>query len=686
MLPVIGECRRSRAVFSWLLRRWPSIEFLKPKEIAMISVILEGKRHEFAADALPVLDLKKLSGVPETPEAPITVARVDGILVDLATRLLPRNEPYEVELLSTDTEEGFKVLRHSTCHAMAQAVERIFCKEKVKFGVGPATDDGFYQDFLLPELTEAHLPLIEAEMQRIKEEDFPFERRMVSPAEAVSMFADDYLKLEIIEGLIDTQGDELLSVYVQKERNDLCRGPHVPRTGFLGAFKLVAVSGAYWRGDARREQLTRVYGIARPTQAQLEEDLRRHAEAERRDHRRLGPALGLFMFANEAPGAPVFLPYGTIVFNELVAFKRELMRKYGYLEIRTPTLLKRVLWERSGHWSHYKEAMFTLRAEDEDYAVKPMNCPGSVLVYGHEPRSYKSLPLRLGEFGLVHRNELSGTLAGLLRVRAFTQDDAHIYLRPEQIEDEIIRTARMYQELYAAFGFEAKVALSTRPEKRMGDERLWDQAEEALRRALDRLGLAYKVEAGAGAFYGPKVDFKIQDGLGRPWQCGTIQVDFQLPEQFELTFTGEDGRPHRPVIIHPAAMGSVERFMAVLIEEFDGALPTWLAPVQVLALPISNKSSDYAADLVGRLAYLGYRAEADPSNERIGRKIRDAHGRKVPYMLIVGPREAEVNAVSLRDRGEKEGHGIPFDGFLRLLGEDVASRRRQPFNADDFAG
>ncbi len=618
-------------------------------------------------------------GVAESPESPITAARLDGALVGLATRLAPRSEPYRVEFLDTARAEGIAVLRHGTCHVMAQAVQRLF-GPKVKFGVGPAIDDGFFQDFLLPELSEADLGRIEDEMRRIVAEDFPFERRIISKAQAVTMFADDELKLDLIDDL----PDEELSVYIQKERKDLCRGPHLPRTGRVGAFKLLKVSGAYWRGDPTRQQLTRVYGIALPTQEQLDLDLHRRAEAERSDHRRQGPALGLFFFVDEAPGAPIFLPHGTVLFNQLVGFKRELMCKYEYLEVRTPTVLRSRLWERSGHMGHYRDNMFTLKADGEEYAVKPMNCPGAVLVYSSEPRSYRHLPLRFGEFGLVHRNELSGTLAGLLRVRAFTQDDAHLFLRPDQIEEEIIRTVSMYREVYATFGFDSRVALSTRPENRMGDDRLWDQAEDALASALDRLGQAYQRKPDDGAFYGPKIDFGIEDGLGRPWQCGTIQLDFQLPERFDLTYTGEDGRPHRPVMIHPAAMGSIERFMAVLIEEYDGHFPTWLAPVQVLVLPISEKSVDYARAVVRQLAERGLRGEVDPSGERINKKIRNAHARKPPYIVVVGPNEAEAGTISFRDRDQKEQRGIPLNRFVDHLTADVAARRRQPYMAGEF--
>jgi len=444
-----------------------------------------------------------------------------------------------------------------------------------------------------------------------------------------------------------------------------------------------------FRSDARRKQLKRIYGIAAPTEQELNRELTRREEALRRDHRKLGAELGLFVMTDLAPGAPVFLPDGTIIYNQLIEFKRELMRKYDYVEVRTPGILNRKLWEISGHWDHYRDNMFTLRVEDEegegeDYAVKPMNCPGSTIVYRSRPRSYRELPLRIGEFGYVHRNELSGVLMGLLRVRAFTQDDSHLYVRPDQIESEVAWTVRMFQELYGTFGFTAKVAFSTRPKNRMGDEELWDKAEAALVRALEALNVEYDVMAGDGAFYGPKIDFHIEDCIGRQWQCGTCQLDFQMPEKFGLTYISEDGKPEVPVILHPTAMGSIERFMAICIEEFVGRFPTWLSPMQVLVLPVSEKAMNYAESVLEALKRANLRSDIDRSSDTLSKKILNAHKRRVPYMLIVGPKEAEAKTVSVRDRSEQEQRGIPLEGFISRVLEDVASRRKVPYQANDF--
>jgi threonyl-tRNA synthetase len=607
-------------------------------------------------------------------------ARLEGLIVDLNRALPPREELYRLDFIDTSSEEGLEILRHSTSHVMTQAVKRLF-GDRVQLGVGPATKDGFYQDYDLPELSEDDLPLIEEEMHRIIDESNEFIRTEVPKEEALRFFGADELKRELI-GEIPS---ETVTVYRQREYLDLCRGPHVPNSSMLGVFKLLRVSGAYWRGDSRRKQLKRIYGVAFPTRELLEQELKRRAEALRRDHRRLGAELDLFVFSDLAPGAPVFLPAGTVLYNNLVNLKRELMRNYEYVEVRTPTILNRKLWETSGHWEHYRENMFTLTIDEDDYAVKPMNCPGSTIVFQSRPRSYRELPLRLGEFGYVHRNELSGVLTGLLRVRAFTQDDAHLYVRPDQIEDEVARTIRMFQELYDIFGFKTRIALSTRPENRMGEESLWDIAETALTSALTKMNVHYEVKPGDGAFYGPKIDFHIEDCLGREWQCGTCQLDFQLPEKFDLHYVTEDGTQDRPVIIHPAAMGSIERFMAICIEEFDGHFPTWLSPVQVLILPVSNKALAYAEQVGARLAAAGIKAEIDRSTETLGKKIRNAHGRRAPYMLIVGPKEAELGTVSVRDRLEQEQRGVNLKDFVELVTAEIAERLRQPYLVADFA-
>jgi len=645
----------------------------------VIIVELEGKRLEIEQPSLTCMALKRHSKLPDTGDCLIVAARVNGKLMDLSTSLAPSPQPYQVEFVATDSAEGLAVLRHSASHIMTRAVKRVFPEHRIRLGVGPATKDGFYQDFGLPSLSEEDFPRIEAEMRKIVQKGEPFERRVVSKDEVLTLFAGDELKLELIGAMPEKE----FSVYIQGEHMDLCRGPHVASAADIGAFKLLRASGAYWRGDSTRQQLSRLYGIAFPTQAQLDDELRRRSEAERRDHRRVGTELQLYLFTDYSPGAPIFLPRGTIVYNELIALKRQLMRKWGYQEIRTPTMMKRELWDISGHWSHYREFMFTLEVDEEDYAVKPMNCPGSILVYKSAQRSYRELPLRLAEFGHVHRNELSGVLSGLLRVRAFTQDDAHLYVTPGQMQEEIARTISMFIELYKVFDFAARIVLSTRPENRMGEDALWDRAEEALVGALHSLGHKYELRKGEGAFYGPKIDFEIQDCIGRDWQCGTIQLDFQLPERFDLEYIDKDGKGHRPVMIHPATMGSIERFMAILVEEFDGHLPTWLAPTQVIVIPVSEKSVGYAESLVRSLC-AEYRAEYDSSDETLAKKIRNAHHRRIPYMLIVGPKEEHVRTVSIRDRREHEKQGVPFERFRSVLARDVSTRKCQPYLADEF--
>ena len=633
---------------------------------------------ELQAPATPLQFLSATELIPHNGDV-VVGAMVDGAIVDLGYPLKARSEPYALHFVDTSTDEGLEILRHSTSHVMTQAVKRLF-GDRVQLGVGPATKDGFYQDYYLPELSESDLPKIEEEMRKIIAEANDFVRTEVPKEEAIEMFAGDDLKRELIGDI----PSESVTVYQQREYNDLCRGPHVPNSSVLRAFKLLRVSGAYWRGDSNRQQLKRIYGLAYPTQELLDQELTRREEAERRDHRRVGAELGLFVFSNLAPGAPVFLPYGTVIYNELIEFKRELMRRWDYVEVRTPTILNRKLWEISGHWDHYRENMFTLSIDDDDYAVKPMNCPGSTIVYQSRPRSYRELPLRLGEFGYVHRHELSGVLTGLLRVRAFTQDDAHLYVRPDQIEDEVTRTIQMFQELYRVFGFKTRIALSTRPESRMGEEALWDMAEASLVAALEAMNIAYELKPGDGAFYGPKIDFHIQDCLGREWQCGTCQLDFQLPEKFDLSFVAEDGTLHRPVIIHPAGMGSIERFMAICIEEFDGRFPTWLAPVQVAILPVSEKAFAYADHVADILGQAKLRAEVDRTPETLSKKIRNAHLKRVPYMLIVGPKEAAAETVSVRDRQEQEQRGVSLARFVSLVSKDISSRARAPHNAKQF--
>lgn len=648
-----------------------------------VSVYINNQLVKLKSPATPLQLVEDTNGT-NNQEHKIVGARVDGEVIDLGRPLPPRATPYNVEFIDTSMEEGMEILRHSTSHLMTQAVKRIF-GDHIQLGVGPATKDGFYQDFDLPELTDADLPRIEAEMHKIIDEGNDFKRMEIPKKEALDLFARDELKRELIAGI----PSDTVSVYHQREYYDLCRGPHVANSSMIGAFKLLRVSGAYWRGDARRKQLKRIYGIVAPTEQELKRELTRREERVRRDHRKIGAELGLFVISDLAPGAPVFLPDGTIIYNELIGLKRELMRKYGYVEIRTPTILNRKLWEISGHWDHYRDNMFTLKiendeGEDDDYAVKPMNCPGSTIVYKSRPRSYKELPLRLGEFGYVHRNELSGVMMGLLRVRAFTQDDSHLYVRPDQIESEVSRTVQMFQELYGIFGFKARVVLSTRPPNRMGDDALWDKAESALMDALKSMNVAYDINPGDGAFYGPKIDFHIEDCIGRQWQCGTCQLDYQMPEKFDLSYISEDGKPHRPVILHPTAMGSIERFMAICIEEYVGRFPTWLSPMQVLILPISEKVEHYAESVLEALKGANLRADVDRSSDTLGKKIRNAHKRKVPYMLIVGPKEVETNTVSVRDRSEQEQGSLPLEDFISRVRNDIALRRQAPYQASDF--
>jgi threonyl-tRNA synthetase len=647
----------------------------------MITLLIEGATHTFEVNSMPVKDALSLSSKLNTEACPIVLARVDGKLVDLSTVLSAREQPYRVDFLNTDDPEGLLAFRHTTSHTMTQAVRRLF--GRVNLGVGPPTSEGFYQDYDAT-ISESDIPKIEKEMQNIVREKLPVQRRVVSRPEALDLFANDPFKRELIDGLAPSA---TISIYTQGEHTDLCAGPHVPNTGVLGgAFKLLRVSGAYWRGDPKKKQLTRITGTAYPTQSALDLDLKRRKEAEHRDHRRIGKEMELFIFSPDSPGCPFFLPRGTIMHNKLCNYKRELLREYGYDEIRTPTILKRRLWEESGHWANYQDKMFTIedKEDEEVYAVKPMNCPGSAIIFRSQKRSYRDLPLRLAEFGYVHRNESSGEVTGLLRVRAFTQDDAHLYIRQDQISEEVQQTVRMYQQLYDVFGFRYTIALSTRPEKRMGDDSLWDQAENALRQALDNLGLRYGVKEGDGAFYGPKIDFHINDCLGRDWQCGTIQLDFQMPERFGLEYIGADNTGHRPVMIHPAAMGSIERFMAILIEEFEGHFPTWLAPLQVLVLSVAEASNAYALELCRRLKAASFLAEADVTPERIGKKILNSRQHRPPYLLVVGPSEAASEEVSVRDRQGKEQRKVAFQAFVDRLAADISARRREPYAASEF--
>ena len=574
-----------------------------------------------------------------------TCAKVDGEVKDLRTVL---DKDCELEILTFDSEEGKGAFNHTASHIMAQAVKRLY--PETKLAIGPSIANGFYYDLdrETPFTTE-DLEKIEAEMKKIVKEDLKLERFTRSRDEAVAYFKEkeEPYKVELVEDL--PEGAEI-SFYSQGEFTDLCAGPHLMSTKAVKAFKLTSLAGAYWRGDEKNKMLTRIYGVAYPKKSELDDYLHMMEEARKRDHRKLGRELGLFMMSDEGPGFPFFLPKGMELKNTLLDYWRKLHREKGYVEVSTPIILSRHLWENSGHWDHYKNNMYTTVIDEEDYAVKPMNCPGGMLVYKSEPRSYKDLPIRMGELGLVHRHEKSGQLHGLMRVRCFTQDDAHIFMTPEQIRDEIKGVAQLIDEVYSLFGFKYHVELSTRPEDSMGSDEDWEMATEGLRGALDDMGLDYIVNEGDGAFYGPKIDFHLEDSIGRTWQCGTIQLDMQMPQRFDLEYTGADGEKHRPIMIHRVAFGSIERFIGILIEHFAGAFPTWLAPVQVKVLPISDKHMDYAQKVYEALEAAGIRSEIDTRAEKIGYKIREAQVNKIPYMLVVGGKEEETGKVSVRSR------------------------------------
>ncbi|MBY9078756.1 threonine--tRNA ligase [Paenibacillus sp. HN-1] len=597
---------------------------------------------------------------------------VNGHTADLSVML---QSDCLLTLIMADSPEGIEIARHSTAHIMAQALKRLFGGSAVKLGIGPVIRDGFYYDVELDRsLSVDELAAIEREMENIIRENLPIMRREVSREEALSIFGElkEPLKLELIA---DLPQDAVISIYTQGEFTDLCRGPHLPSTGRVKAFKLLNVAGAYWRGDSARPMLQRIYGTAFPDKSMLEEHLRYLEEAKKRDHRKLGKELGLFMFSEEAPGMPFYLKGGMTIRNELENFARELQFQRGYDEVRTPLMMNNRLWEQSGHWDHYKDNMYFTNVDDSKYALKPMNCPGHMLIYKNELRSYRELPVRLSEFGQVHRHELSGALGGMMRVRTFCQDDAHLFVLPEQIEAEIGRVMELIDHVYRVFGFEYTVELSTRPEDSLGSDELWNEAEAALRNSLDRNGLPYRLNEGDGAFYGPKIDYHILDALKRSWQCGTIQLDFQMPEKFDLHYVGEDGRKHRPVVIHRAVYGSIDRFMGILTEHYAGAFPLWLAPVQARVLPVSDASADYAAELKQRLEAAGIRAEADLRPEKLGYKIREAQLLRTPYMLIVGENEQASGSVSVRSRSGGDAGVSSVPELIAQLQEEIAAKR-----------
>ncbi len=641
----------------------------------MIITLKDGSTKEYD-QAMSVLDIAK--DISEGLARVACAGEVDGELVDLRTVV---DKDCNLNILTFESEGGAWAFHHTTSHIMAQAIKRLY--PGVKLAIGPSVADGFYYDVdSETPLTAEDLVKIEAEMKKIVKEALPITRFTKSREEAIAYFKEkeEPYKIELIEDLPE---DAEISFYQQGEFVDLCAGPHLMSTKPIKAFKLTSLAGAYWRGSEKNKMLTRIYGTSFTKKADLEEYLNRMEEAKKRDHRKLGKELGLFMMREEGPGFPFFLPKGMVLKNTLLDYWREIHRKNGYVEISTPIMLSRHLWETSGHWDHYKENMYTTVIDDTDFAIKPMNCPGGILVYQSEPRSYRDLPLRMGELGLVHRHEKSGQLHGLMRVRCFTQDDAHIFMMPEQIRDEIKGVARLIDEVYQLFGFKYHVELSTRPEDSMGSDEDWEMATEALRGALDDLGLPYVVNEGDGAFYGPKIDFHLEDSIGRTWQCGTIQLDFQLPLRFNCEYIGADGEKHRPIMIHRVAFGSIERFIGILIEHFAGAFPTWLSPVQVKVLPISDKYMEYGEKVKAALEAANIRTEIDTRAEKIGYKIREARLQKIPYMLVVGAKEEEENTVSVRSRFAGDEGAKSLDDFIAAITEEIKNRENRKVETEE---
>ncbi len=596
-------------------------------------------------------------------------AEINGELSDIRDEL---QDGDSLNLLTFDTEGGKWTLRHTASHVLAQAVKRLY--PEAKLAIGPAIDTGFYYDFdVETPFTQEDLDRIEAEMKKIVKEKIPLERFELTREEALKFMEekDEPYKVELINDL--PEGSRI-TFYRQGDFVDLCAGPHVTDTSKIKALKLINATGAYWRGDSSRKMLCRIYGTAFMKKDDLDAYLQRLEEAKKRDHRRLGRELGLFALMEEGPGFPFFLPKGMVLKNTLIDYWREIHKKYGYVEISTPIMLNRGLWERSGHWEHYKDNMYTTVIDDTDFAIKPMNCPGGMLVYQLEPKSYRDLPFRCGELGLVHRHELSGALHGLFRVRCFTQDDAHIFMTKEQMKDEIKNVVRLFDEVYSLFGLHYEIELSTMPEDHIGTEAEWEENQEILKTAITDMGKSYTVNEGDGAFYGPKLDFHLEDCLGRTWQCGTIQLDSQLPERFELEYTGADGAKYRPVMIHRVVFGSIERFIGVITEHFAGAFPTWLAPVQVKVLPITDRTKEYAEGIIEKLTAAGVRVEGDFRSEKIGYKIRETQMQKIPYMLVLGDKEAESGTITVRSRSRGDLGSVSFEGFMTELTDEIKNR------------
>ena len=635
--------------------------------MADVKIILpDGSAKEYAAGTTLGEAVKKLSN---SLAKKVLAANVNGELTDLREELVDGSE---VAFLTFEEDGGKHTLRHTASHVMAQAVKRLW--PEAKLAIGPAIDKGFYYDIDMEHtLTPEDLTKIEKEMSRIVKENLPITKSVMSRQEAIEFFKsknEDY-KVELIEDLPE---DAVISCYAQGDFIDLCAGPHVASTGKVKAFKLQSIAGAYWRGDEKNKMLQRIYGTAFEKKEELDAYLHMLEEAAKRDHRKLGKELGLFVIKEEGPGFPFFLPKGMALRNELENFWREVHHDFEYDEIRTPIILNKQLWETSGHWDHYRENMYTTIIDDEEYAIKPMNCPGGILVYQNEMHSYRDLPLRYAELGLVHRHELSGALHGLFRVRAFTQDDAHVFMLPEQMQSELMKVIELFDRIYSQFGLKYHVELSTKPDNAMGDDAIWEAATEALRNAIEAKGIDYVINPGDGAFYGPKLDYHIEDSLGRTWQCGTIQLDMNLPERFNVEYIGEDGQKHRTIMIHRACFGSMERFIGILTEHYAGAFPTWMAPVQVKVLPISEKHVEYANQLAKQMRHDYVRVEVDDRNEKIGYKIRQAQMEKVPYMLVVGDKEMEDNSVNVRKHGGDELGTVSFDEFFNSIKIEIKER------------
>ncbi len=635
----------------------------------MIQVTLKDGAVREAVQGMTILEFVK--GLSNSLAKKVLAAKVDGVTKDL-TSVIDKN--CKIDFLTGEDADGLWALRHTASHILAQAVKRLYKDSNVKLAIGPAIDNGFYYDFDMDrQLTADDLVKIEKEMEKIVKENLSLVRRELSRSDALALFTEkgESYKVELINDLPE---DAVISLYEQGDFTDLCAGPHVISTGKVKAMKLQSVAGAYWRGSEKNKMLQRIYGTAFEKKADLDAYLTMLEEAAKRDHRKLGKELDLFSLQEEGPGFPFFHPNGMVIRNELINYWQEIHRQFGYQEIQTPMILNRKLWEQSGHWDHYQENMYFTKIDEEDYAIKPMNCPGGILVYRTHQHSYRDLPLRMGELGLVHRHELSGALHGLMRVRNFTQDDAHIFMLPNQIEEEIQKVIDLFDRVYSTFGLEYHAELSTRPEDSMGSDDIWEMATSALRNALDHRGLKYVVNEGDGAFYGPKIDFHLKDSIGRTWQCGTIQLDMLMPEKFDLTYVGEDGQKHRPVMIHRVVYGSIERFIGILIENYAGAFPVWLAPVQVRILPITDKHAEYAHALKRQMFDLGIRVEVDDRNEKVGYKIRESQIKKVPYVLVVGDQEVENGQVAVRKHGEQNSEVMAGADFIKEVQEKVAEK------------